>query len=200
VKISLIHDTSPEISSSIKSAAPEERKSTGCTKYARANRTFDIDQLRLPRCFLTRYQPPAVLSYEHANVYCGITVGRRPDYRAGAAKFAFSDAFVPDSACGELVQRKDASGKIAGYQEKPPSRMDPAASPDCRARNTIRPYAQYLLERFFCALSGRAIVRGDEVFRPRRSMTLVPANWRRMILASDVIATFASTQLDRAAA
>ena len=52
----------------------------------------------------------------------------------------------------------------------------------------------------FCALSGRPIVRGDEVFRPRRSMTLVPANWRRMILASDVIATFASTQLDRAAA
>jgi hypothetical protein len=31
-------------------------------------------------------------------------------------------------------------------------------------------------------------------------MTLVPANWRRMILASDVIATFASTQPERAAA
>ncbi|SKC81277.1 protein of unknown function [Burkholderia sp. CF099] len=52
----------------------------------------------------------------------------------------------------------------------------------------------------FCALSGRPIGRGDEVFRPRRSMTFVPANWRRMILASDVMATFASTQLKRAAA
>jgi hypothetical protein len=85
--------------------------------------------------------PLVVLSYAHANVYCGITVGRRPDYRAGAAKFAFSDAFVPDSACGELVQRKDASGKVAGCAKKSPGRMDPAASPDCRARNTIRPYA-----------------------------------------------------------
>ncbi|ALP66025.1 hypothetical protein AN416_26380 [Paraburkholderia caribensis] len=52
----------------------------------------------------------------------------------------------------------------------------------------------------FCVLSGRPIVRGDEVFRPRRSMTLVPANFRRMILASAVIATFASTQFERAAA
>ncbi|WP_338941276.1 DUF3331 domain-containing protein [Paraburkholderia sp. 22B1P] len=28
----------------------------------------------------------------------------------------------------------------------------------------------------FCALSGRPIVEGDEVFRPRRSMMCVPAN------------------------
>ena len=52
----------------------------------------------------------------------------------------------------------------------------------------------------FCALSGRPIRPGDDVFSPRRSMTFVPANWRRMILASDVIAKFASTGLERAAA
>ena len=38
----------------------------------------------------------------------------------------------------------------------------------------------------FCALSGRPIVEGDDVFRPRRSVTYVPANWSRMILASAV--------------
>jgi hypothetical protein len=38
----------------------------------------------------------------------------------------------------------------------------------------------------FCALSGRPIVEGDDVFRPRRSVMCVPANWSRMILASAV--------------
>jgi hypothetical protein len=38
----------------------------------------------------------------------------------------------------------------------------------------------------FCALSGRPIVPGDDVFRPRRSVVCVPANWNRMILASVV--------------
>jgi len=38
----------------------------------------------------------------------------------------------------------------------------------------------------FCALSGRPIVQGDDVFRPRRSVVCVPANWNRMILASAV--------------
>ncbi|MEM5341159.1 DUF3331 domain-containing protein [Paraburkholderia azotifigens] len=37
-----------------------------------------------------------------------------------------------------------------------------------------------------CALSGRPIVEGDDVFRPRRSVMCVPANWSRMILASAV--------------
>jgi hypothetical protein len=36
----------------------------------------------------------------------------------------------------------------------------------------------------FCALSGKPIHSGDEVFRPRRSVVLTPANWDRMILAS----------------
>ncbi|MHB9841682.1 DUF3331 domain-containing protein [Paraburkholderia terrae] len=38
----------------------------------------------------------------------------------------------------------------------------------------------------YCALSGRPIVEGDEVFRPRRSAVYVPANWNRMILASQI--------------
>jgi len=38
----------------------------------------------------------------------------------------------------------------------------------------------------YCALSGRPIVEGDEVFRPRRSAICVPANWNRMILASQI--------------
>lgn len=38
----------------------------------------------------------------------------------------------------------------------------------------------------FCVLSGRVIVQGDQVFRPRRSVMCVPANWDRMILASVV--------------
>ncbi|MFP3605972.1 DUF3331 domain-containing protein [Paraburkholderia sp. SIMBA_053] len=38
----------------------------------------------------------------------------------------------------------------------------------------------------YCALSGLPIMEGDEVFRPRRSTTCVPANWNRMILASEV--------------
>jgi len=38
----------------------------------------------------------------------------------------------------------------------------------------------------YCALSGRPIVEGDEVFRPRRSAMCVPANWNRMILASQI--------------
>ncbi|WP_082845406.1 DUF3331 domain-containing protein [Paraburkholderia caribensis] len=38
----------------------------------------------------------------------------------------------------------------------------------------------------YCALSGRPIGEGDEVFRPRRSAACVPANWNRMILASAV--------------
>lgn len=51
----------------------------------------------------------------------------------------------------------------------------------------------------FCALSSLPIWTGDDVFSPRRSMTFVPANWRRMILASDVIAKFASTRFRAAA-
>ncbi|WP_109476081.1 DUF3331 domain-containing protein [Paraburkholderia sp. C35] len=38
----------------------------------------------------------------------------------------------------------------------------------------------------YCALSGLPIVEGNDVFRPRRSATGVPANWSRMILASAV--------------
>ena len=38
----------------------------------------------------------------------------------------------------------------------------------------------------FCALSGQPILQGDDVFRPRRSVMCVPANWSRMILASAV--------------
>ncbi|MEI6001533.1 DUF3331 domain-containing protein [Paraburkholderia bengalensis] len=38
----------------------------------------------------------------------------------------------------------------------------------------------------FCVLSGLPIAEGDDVFRPRRSATGVPANWSRMILASAV--------------
>ena len=38
----------------------------------------------------------------------------------------------------------------------------------------------------YCALSGRPIGQGDEVYRPLRSATCVPANWNRMILATAV--------------
>jgi hypothetical protein len=41
----------------------------------------------------------------------------------------------------------------------------------------------------FCALTGRPIAEGDDVFRPRRSVACVPANWDRMILASSVSTT-----------
>lgn len=37
-----------------------------------------------------------------------------------------------------------------------------------------------------CALSGKAIRRGDSIFRPRVSRTYVPVNRHRMILASAV--------------
>ncbi|WP_244144616.1 DUF3331 domain-containing protein [Paraburkholderia hospita] len=38
----------------------------------------------------------------------------------------------------------------------------------------------------FCALSGLPVGGGDDVFRPRRSATGIPANWSRMILAAAV--------------
>ena len=38
----------------------------------------------------------------------------------------------------------------------------------------------------FCALSGRPILEGDDVYHPRRRGRSVPGNWDRMILASEV--------------
>lgn len=38
----------------------------------------------------------------------------------------------------------------------------------------------------FCALSGSPILEGDDVYHPRRRGRFVPANWDRMILASEV--------------
>lgn len=52
----------------------------------------------------------------------------------------------------------------------------------------------------FCVLSGRPIGRGDDVFSPRRSMKFIPANWRRMILASNVFRDLPANGLRKAAA
>jgi hypothetical protein len=38
-----------------------------------------------------------------------------------------------------------------------------------------------------CVISGRPIAAGEEVFRPRRSVTYAPANWNQMILKSVVL-------------
>lgn len=37
-----------------------------------------------------------------------------------------------------------------------------------------------------CVLTGTAIFKGDEVFRPRVKRNALPANWDRMILASKI--------------
>ncbi|WP_241025052.1 DUF3331 domain-containing protein [Burkholderia sp. Ac-20384] len=37
-----------------------------------------------------------------------------------------------------------------------------------------------------CVISGQRIVAGDKVWSPRRSAASAPANWNRMILASEI--------------